>query len=86
MNGYNFKCEHLFYTFFKKHCCPTCGNKLQKKKVSEIVNSNSLEAEKYDFSVVDNFVVGDMKFIHIELYCNQCNEYYTIKEAKKNKF
>ena len=22
----------------------------------------------------------------IELYCNQCNKYYTIKEAKKNKF
>ena len=32
------------------------------------------------------FVKGDMKFTHIELYCNQCNKYYTIKEAKKNKF
>ena len=31
-------------------------------------------------------VKGDMKFTHIELYCNQCNKYYTIKESKKNKF
>ncbi len=86
MSGYSFRCEHLFYTLFKKHCCPNCGNKLLRKKVSEIVNSKSPEAEKYDFEVADITVKGDMKFTHIEFYCGQCNKYYTIKEAKENKF
>ena len=44
------------------------------------------EAKDYDFEVADITVKGDMKFTHIELYCNQCNKYYTIKEVKKNKF
>ena len=86
MNGYGFKCEHLFYIFLKKHYCPNCGNKLLRKKVSAVINSESPEAKYYDFEVADMLVKGDMKFTHIELYCNQCNKYYTIKEVKKNKF
>ena len=86
MNGYSFKCEHFFYTFLKKHYCPNCGNKLLRKKVSTVINSESLEAKDYDFEVADITVKGDMKFTRVELYCNQCNKYYTIKEAKNNKF
>lgn len=85
MNGYSFKIENIFY-MLKKHCCPVCATKLLKRKVSEIVNSESPEANNYDFEVADTIVKGDMKFTHIELYCNQCNKYYTIKEAKNNKF
>ena len=85
MNGYGFKCEHLFYIFLKKHYCPNCGNKLLRKKVSAVINSESPEAKDYDFEVADVTVKGDMKFTHLELYCNQCNKYYTIKEVKKNK-
>ena len=86
MNGYSFKCEHFFYTFLKKHHCPNCGNKLLRKNVSTVINSESPEAKDYDFEVADITVKGDMKFTHIELYCNQCNKYYTIKEAKNNKY
>ena len=86
MNGYSFKCEHFFYTFLKKHYCPVCNAELSKKKISRIVNSESTESKNYDFEIADMFVKGDMKFTHIELYCNQCNKYYTIKEAKRNKF
>ena len=57
-----------------------------QRKVSEIVNSESQKSKNYDFEVTDITVKGNMKFTHIELYCNQCNKYYTIKEAKKNKF
>ena len=70
----------------KKHYCPVCSAALYKRNVSEIVKSESPEAKNHDFRVADTFVNGDMKFTHIELYCNQCNKYYTIKEAKKNKF
>ena len=86
MSGYSFKCEHLFYTFFKKHYCPNCGNKLLRKKVSVVINSESSEAKDYDFEVADTIVKGDMKFSHIELYCNQCNKCYAIKEVKNKKF
>ncbi len=50
MNGYSFKCEHFFYTFLKKHYCPNCGNKLLRKKVSVVINSESPEAKNYDFN------------------------------------
>ncbi len=86
MNGYGIKCEHLFYTFLKKHYCPNCGNKLLRKKISAVINSESPEAKDYDFEVADITVKGDMKFTHIEFYCNQCNKYYTVKEAKNNNF
>ena len=86
MNGYSFKYEHFSYTFLKKHYCPNCGNKLLRKKVSEVINLESPEAKNYDFEVADVTVKGDMKFIHVELYCNQCNKYHTIKNARKNKF
>ena len=84
IKGYSFECENIFYVF-KKHHCPVCGNKLLRKNVAEIVNSESLEAKNYDFEVADITVKGDMKFTHIEFYCNQCDKYYTVKEAKKNK-
>lgn len=85
IKGYSFKAENIFQ-IFKKHYCPVCGTALSKRKVSEIVNSESPEADNYDFEVADAFVKGDMKFTHIELYCNRCNNHYSIKEAKKNKF
>ncbi len=86
MNGYSFKCEHLFYLLFKKHYCPKCGNKLLRKAISESVNSESPLAKYYDFDVADITVKGDMIFVHIELYCSKCKKYYTVKEAKNNKF
>ena len=85
IKGYSFECENIFYVF-KQHHCPVCGNKLLRKNVAEIVNSESLEAKNYDFEVADITVKGDMKFTHIEFYCNQCDKYYTVKEAKKNRF
>ena len=40
-----------FYVHWKKHFCPKCGNKLELRYISKIVNSNSPEAKDYDFSV-----------------------------------
>ena len=38
----------IFYTMFKKHCCPACGTKLTRIKTSKIVNSKSPEANQRD--------------------------------------
>lgn len=87
IKGSKFECEHFFYVCLKKHYCPKCGTKLLRKKVSEIINSESQEAQNYDFSLSEGYLIkGNVKFTHIEFYCNQCDKYYTVKEAKKNKF
>ena len=51
-----------FYVHWKKHFCPKCGNKVELRYVSKIVNSKSPEAKDYDFSVGDTFFVGDVEF------------------------
>lgn len=86
IKGYSFQCEHVFYVYFKNHYCPICKNKLLRKKVSEIINSESPEAKNYDFEVADVTVKGNMKFTHIKFYCSQCDKYYSVKTAKENKF
>ena len=55
IKGYSFKIENIFQ-MFKKHYCPVCNAELSKRKVSEIVNSESPESENYDFEVADVFV------------------------------
>jgi len=83
------ECQHVkrildspFFVNFKKYKCPVCGKLLSKTTVSKIVNSNSLEAEKYDFSSVDGYIIGNVKFIWTELRCNACDRNYPIKEIK----
>ncbi len=61
------------FTYFKKHNCPNCGNEMSIVKVCRIVNSKSKEAKHYDFSNVDNFMFGDVKFIWDEFYCDNCD-------------
>lgn len=82
IKGYSFKCENVFFVYFKKHYCPSCGNKLTRKRVSVIVNSDSAEARNYDFEVVDTVVKGNVKFTHIEFFCPVCQRYYKVKEIK----
>ena len=86
MNGYSFKCSNPFYVFLKKHYCPHCGNELLREKITETVNAKSPLAKRHNFEVADITVKGNMNFVHIEFYCNKCKRYYTVKEAKKNKF
>lgn len=77
---------------FKKHFCPSCGEKLQKIKISKIVNSQSEEAKNYDFSSSggDGYMIGNVKFIWTEFYCAKCDKsfsvnsiYQTEKQVKK---
>ncbi len=86
IKGYSFKCENPFFVYLKKHYCPYCGEKLIRKKVSQIIHSDSEEAKNYDFEVADITVKGNMKFTHIEFYCSVCQKQYTVKETKENDF
>jgi hypothetical protein len=42
IRGYSFKCEDPFFVYFKKHYCPYCGQKLIRKKESQIIHYENL--------------------------------------------
>jgi len=72
-----------FYVHCKKHFCPKCGNKLDLRYVSKIVNSKSPEAKNYDFSVGDTFFVGDVEFRTRYFFCNGCQSSISFQDMKK---
>ena len=75
--------KNIFYVNLKKHYCPICGKLLNKTKVSKVVNSNSKEATSFDFHTLDNYMIGDVKFIWTEFQCVDCEKNYTIDEMKE---
>ena len=83
MKSKKFIGDSWFYTNLKKHCCPTCNEKLEVIKVSKVVNSKSQEAKNYDFSLGDSFMVGDVEFIWNEFYCPVCDKRVSIDEMKQ---
>lgn len=72
-----------FYVYFKKHYCPKCSTVLKTTTESKIVNSESPEAKDYDFHNVDNYMIGDVKFIYDVFLCSNCGRVYTVEEMKK---
>lgn len=72
-----------FYLYLKKHFCPKCGNKLELRDVSKIVNSKSPEAKDYDFSNGDTFFTGDVGFITKCFHCLNCKVDISVKDMKK---
>ena len=83
MKNKKFIGESWFYTNFKKHYCPNCNSRLEVKKASKIVNSKSIEAKNYDFSLGDTFLVGDVEFFYNIFRCQKCNKQYSIQEMKR---
>lgn len=86
IKGHSFTCEDPFFVYLKKHYCPLCGQKLIRKKVSQVIASDSQAAPNYDFEVADISVKGNMKFSHIVFFCDTCQKQYTVKETKENDF
>lgn len=75
--------KNPFYVNLKKHYCPNCGNLLSKIKVSRIINSNSPEATKFDFYTLDNYMIGNVKFIWTEFRCSVCQINFTIDVVRQ---
>ena len=71
-----------FYIHWKKHFCPNCGNKVELRYVSKIVNSKSPEAKNYDFSLGDTFLVGDVEFRTKCFHCIKCAVNISFNEMK----
>lgn len=75
--------KNPIYINFKKHYCPECNKGLEKINVSKIVNSNSPEAKEFDFHTLDNYMIGNVKFIWTEFRCPMCGEQFSIDEMKR---
>lgn len=71
------------YVNLKKHYCPNCNSLLNKIKVSKIVNSESPEAKDLDFETLDNFMIGNVKFIWTEFKCPHCGKQISVEEMKQ---
>ena len=82
-NGY-IRIKNDMRYFRKDHFCPSCGNQISKVSVSKVVNSNSPEAENYDFRVGRMRVVGDVQFTWDEFECQSCKKHFSVDEVKKS--
>lgn len=72
-----------YFYLMRKHFCHQCKEILRKKKREIIVNSESDEAKKYDFSVADLYLHGNIRFITYYYKCSGCGKTYEIRELKK---
>lgn len=73
-----------FWVRFRKHYCPNCKTLLKTTKVSKVVNSNSGEAEDYDFSSGDIYMTGNIKFIWTAFLCSVCGKTFSSEEIREN--
>lgn len=76
------RCQSVLCSL-EKAFCPKCGNKLELRYASRIINSKSPEATDYDFSVGDTFFVGDVEFRIGYFHCPNCQLDISFKEMKK---
>lgn len=74
-----------FYIRFKKHFCPKCGERLELRYNSKVVNSKSPEAKKYDFTLGDTFLVGDVEFRTSYFHCVNCQLDVSCKKMNRRK-
>lgn len=69
---------NFFYRYLKKHCCPECGRRVQTRYMDKNINSDSPEAEEYDFPDTE----GGIKLRTIYFYCPDCKKEISLKYMK----
>ena len=75
-----YNCSWLYLR--RTHFCTNCETALVRKKREVIVNSESEEAKNYDFSCVDTYLHGNIKFVTFYFECPSCRKVYEISELK----
>lgn len=85
MKNKKWQWDSPIYVHLKKHFCPVCCNQLTVKRIRQIVNSESKEAQEFDFSFPGDggFMRGNVEFSFEVFNCDTCNKKYTVKEMKK---
>ena len=57
-----------------KHYCPYCNNLLMVNKKTQVVNSESEDAKKFNFSGLGGNMKGNIKFTWDVFYCANCDK------------
>ena len=71
---------------YRKHFCPKCGSRLRVIKIEKIVDSASKEAQNYDFSSGNGFMVGNIKFVRTAFLCKKCKKKYSVDVVRRYGF
>ena len=82
ISGKKFICNDVVGTYFKKHKCPKCKEKLERKLVSKIINTESEEAKNYSFHIHRNTISGDVEISWYEFECPICKKSFTVEELE----
>lgn len=77
---YEYGCSWFYLR--KKHVCPMCKSLLMRKKREVVVNSESEAAQNHDFSCVDTYLHGNIKFITFYFQCPKCEAVFEIQDLK----
>ena len=83
VDGVIIRYDHSRRYLRKQHRCHDCHGILTVKKRQIVVNSNSPEAEAYDFNCVDTYLVGDINFVTLYFQCAECGAEYEVRELKR---
>ena len=69
----------------KNHFCPNCNQLLEVAYIEKVVNSNSPEAQYYDFSMPyrGGAFVGNVLFRIRCFYCTTCEKVFRVKQIKE---
>ena len=87
VKNYKSKFEYNISARVEKHYCPNCQELLQVIKKSQIVHSDSGEAQNFDFSSRSpegGMMTGNVKFIWDIYYCVKCNSEMNIRDVRKH--
>ncbi|MBR3894527.1 MAG: hypothetical protein IKJ35_05205 [Clostridia bacterium] len=83
MGGKMLICNDILGTFFKKYKCADCKVKINRKKLSKIINTKSEEAKNYSFHIHSHAMTGDVKIYWYEFECPVCKKRFTVEQLNR---
>jgi len=66
-----------------EHYCRVCNELLKINRNDKIINSESDEAEDFDFSFDESRKIGNIKFSWDVYHCAKCDLYISTKEQRR---
>jgi RNase P subunit RPR2 len=83
MTGFYIKIQNPIFVYFRKHYCPKCSNRLKAFFANKLVDSDSLEAVKYNFVTMPGHeLTGIVNFHWVEFKCLSCGFQIKVSDLK----
>jgi len=72
--NYKWTFKRIIFSYFKKHLCPNCKERLKVIWINRVINKKSPDARNHDFSSFNSYFFGDVKFFWNEFKCKKCGK------------